>query len=122
MPPLHALHRPILKLIGLLAAALSVLLINVTAAYAMVLEMQLTVAPQDRARLETSMAEIHDFFEQQPGFVRAELSEAPGGGYHLEEEWSSLMSYQEAIQQPAFKELVDAVPGSSNWRAESLMN
>ena len=41
---------------------------------ALVLEMQIEVAPGDQAKLEESIDAIHSFFEQQSGFIRASLN------------------------------------------------
>lgn len=122
MIPIRRLISLVIRhaVIGL--GCLAILVIQAAAAQAVVLEMQLNVDSQDRHQLEASMQQIHRFFEQQPGFVRAELSQLPSGPYHLEEEWVDLLSYQMAIRQPTFRRLADEVPGSSNWRAESLMD
>lgn len=90
-------------------------------ARAVVLEMQIQAAPQDQDRLEASMDAIHHFFEQQAGFVRASLAPSADSGFHLEEEWLSLEDYENAVDQAEFKALADAVPGSSNWTARSLL-
>jgi len=118
----HPFIRSIISVVKLLAIALVALAINVPMASALVLDMKLTVAPEEQPALEKSMSEIHDFFETQPGFVRAELSAVGDGHYNLEEEWSSLKSYQDAVRQKTFEKLVKAVPGSSNWRSELMID
>jgi quinol monooxygenase YgiN len=80
------------------------------------------VSPNESAALEESISRIHRFFSDQPGFIEAELTRASGDSYELTEEWSSLKAYQEAVQLPGFQELAKTVPGSSNWRSETLLN
>ena len=103
----------------LLALCLGVL--NPSPAGALVLEMQIEVAPGDQAKLEASIDAIHSFFEEQSGFIRASLDPSGVGEYHLEEEWQSLEDYRSAVGQADFKALADSVPGSSNWTAGSLL-
>ena len=107
-----------------LAALLLIVCIGVltpSPADALVLEMQIKVAPGDEARLAASIDAIHSFFEDQSGFIRASLAPSGGSEFHLEEEWQSLQDYEDAVDQEDFKNLAEAVPGSSNWTARSLL-
>ena len=104
-----------------LLLALCIGVLNPSPAGALVLEMQIEVAPGDQVRLEASIDAIHSFFEQQSGFIRASLDPSGVAEYHLEEEWQSLEDYRNAVDQADFIALADAVPGSSNWTASSLL-
>ena len=104
-----------------LLLALCIGVLNPSPAGALVLEMQIEVAPGDQAKLEASIEAIHSFFEQQSGFIRANLDLSGVAEYHLEEEWQSLEDYRNAVDQADFIALADAVPGSSNWTASSLL-
>ena len=90
-------------------------------AEALMLEMQIQVAPEDEGRLTASMDAIHGFFEDQSGFIRASLAPSGDSKFHLEEEWQTLEDYENAVNQADFKALAEAVPGSSNWTARSLL-
>ena len=104
-----------------LLLALCIGVLNPSPAGALVLEMQIEVAPGDQAKLEASIEAIHSFFEQQSGFIRASLDPSGVAEFHLEEEWQSLEDYRNAVDQADFIALADAVPGSSNWTASSLL-
>ena len=103
-----------------LLLALCIGVLNPSPAGALVLEMQIEVAPGDQAKLEASIEAIHSFFEQQSGFIRASLDPSGVAEFHLEEEWQSLEDYRSAVDQADFTALANAVPGSSNWTASSL--
>lgn len=115
-----ALYEGLLKALGLIAAGILALTINTAPGYALVLKMHLTVSPNESPALEESISTIHSFFYDQPGFIEAELTRVSPDVYELTEEWSSLKSYQDAVRRPGFQELAKKVPGSSNWRAETL--
>ena len=108
------------RYLAALLLALCIGVLNPWPAGALVLEMQIEVAPGDQAKLEASIDAIHSFFRQQSGFIRASLDPSGVAEYNLEEEWQSLADYKNAIDQADFKALADAVPGSSNWTASSM--
>ena len=108
------------RYLAALLLALCIGVLNPSPAGALVLEMQIEVAPGDQAKLEVSIDAIDSFFRQQSGFIRASLDPSGVAEYNLEEEWQSLADYKNAIDQADFKALADAVPGSSNWTASSL--
>ena len=109
------------RYLAALLLALCIGVFNPSPAGALVLEMQIEVAPGDQAKLEASIDAIHSFFEEQSGFIRASLDPSGVAEYHLEEEWQSLEDYRSAVGQADFTALADAVPGSSNWTASSLL-
>lgn len=119
MKPLQTVIR---RALSLIMAATLLLALNAAPVYALILEMHLTVSPNESAALEESISNIHRFLSDQPGFIEAELTRVSGDAYKLTEEWSSLQAYQEAVQLPDFKALARTVPGSSNWRSETLLN
>ncbi len=90
--------------------------------HALVLDMEISVDKSEKLQLEKSMNKIHQFFNTQTGFVRAELNLIDGNLYKLEEEWDNLESYKNAINKSEFKVLERNVPGSSNWRAKDFIN
>ena len=89
---------------------------------ALVLDMEISVDTKDKLQLENSIHEIHDFFQNQKGFINANLNKIDKNSYKLEEEWEDLSDYTDAISKNEFKILEDKVPGSSNWRAKDLLN
>lgn len=117
---MKALQMTMGQVLSLITAAILSLAINVAPCHALVLKMHLNISPNESAALEESINAIHSFFRDQPGFIEAELTRESRDSYELTEEWSSLKSYQDAVQQPGFQQLAKSVPGSSNWRAETL--
>jgi hypothetical protein len=114
------LHVVFGQALSLITATILALAIGASPGYALVLKMHLTVSPNESPALEESIGAIHSFFLDQPGFIEAELTKESREDYELTEEWSSLKSYQDAVRLPGFQQLAKSVPGSSNWRAETL--
>lgn len=124
LAPLHLapLRLKLLRALSLITAAILALAIHAAPAHALVLKMHLSVAANEGQALEESIGAIHSFFQDQPGFIEAELTKVSRDEYDLTEEWSSLKSYQDAVQLPGFQQLAKTVPGSSNWRSETLLD
>ena len=109
-----------MKKILLIFIAFVFCLLPISRADALILDMQVNVQPDESEQLEKSFSDIHEYFAEKDGFVKASLDKINEKTYKLQEEWLLLEDYEDSINTKKFRELANKVPGSSNWSAKEF--